>query len=191
MTPYPPERNTWEYPPPPVSRRWFWVALLVIVVSVALAAGLAVTGVKVASKDFPSVIEDHQIVDVIAKECAVMTSTVESMPVAGSPRQQAAILADQDRAVGKMLQAIRLIDPGVRAADKPTDQWLHDWDRLLDARMSYGVLVARGYQPTLRIPRDADGDPIYKRMNDAWLTTTACRVPHVLLSPKEPNIQGV
>ena len=117
-----------------------------------------------------------------------MTATVESMPVSGSPREQAAILADQDQAVEQMVQAIRLVDPDVRAADKPTDQWLHDWDRLLDSRQSYALLVKLGHQPTLRIPRDADGDPIYQRMNDVWLTTSACRVPHDLLSPYPPNI---
>lgn len=191
MTPYPPERNTWEFPPPPVSRRWFWAAILAIVVSVALAAGLAIAGLNVASKDFPSLIEDHHLVDVITQECAVMTATVESMPVAGSPRQRAAILADQDQAVEQMVQAIRLVDPDVRAADKPTDQWLHDWDRLIDARQSYAVLIQHGYQQTLRIPRDADGDPIYKRMNDVWLTTTACRVPRDLLYPEASNTDRV
>ncbi|MDX6277519.1 MAG: hypothetical protein QOJ72_1647 [Nocardioidaceae bacterium] len=191
MTPYPPERNAWQFPPPPVSRRWFWVAIAVIVLSVAVGGGMAIAGVSVAAKDFPSVIEDHQLIDVITQECAVMTATVESMPVDGSPKQQAAILADQDQSVEQMVQAIRLVDPHVRAADKPTDQWLDDWDRLLDARKSYAVLVERGYRPSLRIPRDGDGDPIYRRMNDVWLTTTACRVPRDLLIPYPPDVDGV
>lgn len=172
-------------------RRWFWVAIIAIAGSVLVAVGLGITGGVIASKDFPTLIENHQLVTVISQECAVMTATIESTPIDGSPKEQAAAITDQDQSVKQMVQAIRLVDPDVRAADKPTDQWLADWDRLVQARESYAVLVERGYRPSLRIPRDADGDYIFKRMNDVWLTTDECLVPYDLLNPYPKNIDGV
>ncbi|MCW2800870.1 MAG: hypothetical protein JWQ70_2342, partial [Aeromicrobium sp.] len=91
---YPPERNVWQYPPPRVSRRWFWIAIGTIVGSVLVAVGLGVIGSIIASKDFPTVIENHQLVGLITQECAVMTSTVESTPIDGTPKEQAAAIAD-------------------------------------------------------------------------------------------------
>jgi hypothetical protein len=184
---YPPERNVWQYPPPPVSRRWFWIAIGTIVGSVLVAVGLGVIGSIIASKDFPTVIENHQLVGLITQECAVMTSTVESTPIDGTPKEQAAAIADQDQSVEQMVEAIRLVAPDVRAADKPVDQWLSDWDRLVRARESYAVLVERGYWTSLRIPRDSDGKYIYKRMNDVGLATNECRVPNDLLNPYPKN----
>lgn len=191
MTPYPPEHDVWQVSPPPVSHGWFWAAILAIVGSLVIAVGLGVAGGVIASKDFPSLIENHQLVTVISEECQIMTDSIKSMPVDGSPKQQVAILADQNRAVEQMLAAVRLVDAKIRAADKPTDQWLADWDRLIRARESYAVLVKRGYRPNLRIPRDADGDYIFKRMDDVWLTTTECTVPNDLLNPYPKDIDKV
>jgi hypothetical protein len=190
-TPYPPERNVWQYPPPPISQRWFWVAILAIVGSLVVAVGLGVTGGVIASKDFPTLIQNHQLRTVIGHECRIMTETIESMPVDGTPRQQVAILADQNQAVEQMLEAVRMVDDSTRAADKPTDQWLADWDRLIQARESYAELLERGRRPNLRIPRDADGEYIFKRMNDVWLTTTECRVPNDLLNPYPKDLEGI
>jgi hypothetical protein len=191
MTPYPPERNAWQFPPPPVSRRWFWAAILVMVIGALAAIGLGVTGGIIASQDLPGTIQNEQLITVIGHECRIMTKSVESMPVNGTPKQQAAILADQNQAVEKMLRTIRLVDDDVRAADKPTEQWLADWDRLLHARESYSARLLRGYRPNMRIPRDADGDYIYQRMDDVWFTTTACLVPSDLLWPYSQNIDDV
>jgi hypothetical protein len=189
--PYPPEHNVWQFPPPPVSRRWFWVAIAAMTGSVLIAVGLSVTGGVIASKDLPSVIENHQLTTVIGHECRIMTESIESMPVDGTLRQQADILADQNQAVEQMLEAVRMLPDDVRAGDKPTEQWLADWDRLLQARASYAVLLERGYRPSLRIPRDSDGDYIFKRMNRVWLTTDECHVPNELLNPYPENIDGV
>ncbi len=183
MPPYPPERNVWQFPPPPVSRRWLWAAVLAAVSSLVAAVGLGVTATVIASQDFPSLIENHQLLTVITHECQLMTEAIESTPVAGSPKEQAAILVDQDKSVEHMVQVIRLFDAGVRAADRPTDQWLADWDRLIRARERYAVLVGHGHQPVFRIPRDAHGTLIVKRMNDVGLTSSACRVPAHLLDP--------
>lgn len=191
MSPYPPERNVWQFPPPPVSRRWFWVAILAVVASLIAAVGLGVTGAIIASKDFPSLIQNHQLITVIGHECQIMTESIESMPVEGNQKQQVGILADQNQAVELMLEAVRMIDDGTRAADQPTDKWLLDWDRLIVAREHYADLVGRGLQPNLRIPRDADGDFIYVRMNDVWLVGSTCRVPSDLLSPYPKDIEGV
>lgn len=183
LPPYPQARNVWQYPPPPVARRWLWVAILAVLGSLVGALGLGVTAGYIASKDFPSLIEDHDLLTVITRECQVMTASIHKMPVVGTPKQQVAILADQNRAVEQMLGAIRFVDAGIRAADKPTDEWLADWDRLIRARETYAAQVRRGSRPNLRIPRDASGDRIYLRMDNVWLENPACRVPSDLLNP--------
>lgn len=181
--PYPPERNVWQYPPPPIERRWLWVAILAVVSSLVAAVGLAVTAGFVASKDFPSLIENHTLLTVIDRECSAMTASVRKTPVDGTPKHQVAILADQNRAVEMMVQDIRMVDPAIRNADKPTDEWLADWGRLIDARESYAALVLGGNKPNLRIPRDGDGDRIHLRMNHVWLESRVCSVPSELLNP--------
>jgi hypothetical protein len=189
--PYPPERNAWQFPPPPVSRRWLWVAILAIVSSLVAAVGLGVAGAVIASKDFPNLIEDRHLLTVIGHECQIMTDSIESMPVEGTPKEQAAIVIDQDRAVERMLRAIRQVDARTREADKPTDMWLDDWDRLVEAREQFADLVARGKRPVLHIPRDADGNFVDERMNDVWLTTTECTVPDDLVNPYPKNIDDI
>jgi hypothetical protein len=180
---YPPARNAWEFPPPPISRRWKWIAAAVSLLSVVTAIGLASVAFTIGGKDIPGMIDDDRVLSVISRECDIMTSTVISMPVAGSPEQQAAIIADQDAAVEHMLTAIRSVDAGIRHDDRPTDDWLADWDRLIGAREHYAELVRDGYEPDLEIPRDPSGNGIYQRMNRVWYTDAACIVPFELLTP--------
>ena len=162
-----------------------------VVLSVVVTAGLGIGAYVISTKDFPSIIQDGRLVDVIKRECDIMTSTVDSMPLTGSPTQQLKILADQNRAVTKMLGAIRAVDPDVRRADPPTNDWLADWDRLIQAREAFAELVERGFEPRLRIPRDASGDRIQLRMNDVWLDASACKVPSRLLNPYREDVSDI
>lgn len=191
LPPYPPDRNAWDYPPPPISRRWIWAPILAVTLATLVGAGLAIGGVVIMSKDFPSVIQDDEILSVITRECDIMTETVRSMPVAGSAEEQAQTIWDQDKAILNMLEQVRAVDADVRAADLPTDQWLDDWDALVKAREAFAEQRSNGYELDLRIPRDEDGDRIHERMDEVWFAGEACEVPAELLNPYPEDISAV
>ena len=190
LPPYPPVRNAWDYPPPPISRRWIWAPIIAVVVASIVGTGLVVSGLVISGKDFPSMIQDDQIVSVISRECEIMTETVKSMPITGTPAEQARAVQDQDKAISNMLVEIRKVDDGVRSADPPTNDWLKDWDALIDAREAFAEQRANGYEADLRIPRAENGDAIEKRMDEVWLTDQACEVPDKLLNPYPEDISA-
>lgn len=184
LPPYPPARNAWSYPPPPVDARWKWVAIGVSVVAAVIATGLVTVAVLVGADDYRGVIDDGDLTALIAEECQIMTTTVESMPVNGPPRRQARIIADQDEAVTTMVRRIRSQADDAIRLDQPAEAWLRDWEQLVAAREAYAGGILAGDEPDLRIPRDDDGDEIYLRMDDVWLNDpAACVVPAALLFP--------
>lgn len=188
---YPPQRNAWEFPAPPVSRGWKWAAIAVIVASVMAIIAMSVSIAVIDGKDVPSMIEDEQLVAVITRQCDIMTQTVDSMPVSGTPDEQLAILSDQNRAVSKMLAAIRTVDGAARRSDKPTDAWLRDWELLVKARELYAAALLSGHAQ-LRVPRGPNGKKITVRMNEVWLDDpAACTVPASLLDPYPTDAASV
>lgn len=181
LPPYPPRHNTWQYPPPPVDRRWFWVALTGSCLGLLVGVAALTTAVVLGGRDFPGLIQDEDVVRVIEDECDLMTDTVRSLPVRGTVHEQVTALNDQNRAVRIMLDDIRRrVDV---TADRPTEAWLRDWEQLLRAREEYAAAVVDGRALPLRVPRDDDGRRIVRRMDDVWAQRTACRVPATLLSP--------
>lgn len=155
------------------------------------AAGLIVSAVVIMNKDFPEMIEDGRIVSVIDRECDIMIETVKSMPITGSPAEQADVIADQDKAIANMLAEIRKLDNDVLKADPPTIAWLDDWDALIAAREGFAEQRRNGYETDLRIPRDAHGDRIHERMDAVWLTSPVCEVPEELLNPYPEDVSAV
>ena len=141
LPPYPPARNAWEYPPPPISRRWIWAPIAAVTVALIAGVGLIAATVVINDKDFPSTIEDQRILSVIRRECDIMTETVKSMPIKGTAIEQAQVVTDQNTAITNMLTQIRKIGDGVRRADPPTNAWLDDWDALVVAREAYAETV--------------------------------------------------
>lgn len=188
---YPPARNAWEFPPPPISRRWRWAPIAAVTLAALAAAGLIASAVVIMNEDFPEMIEDDRIVSVIDRECTIMIDTVESMPVMGSPTEQADVISDQNRAIANMLRAIRRLDVDVLEADPPTVAWLDDWDALVAAREGFAEQRRNGYETDLRIPRDARGDRIHERMDAVWLTSPVCEVPEELLNPYPEDVSAV
>lgn len=180
---YPPPINAWQFPPPPVSPRWKWAAIAAGVFGLVGGATMLTIAIAVGSSGAPGLIDDTELTSYIEDECALMTDEVESMPRAGSPKVRAATIADQNDAVEDMLLAIRDLGPEVIDADPPTDEWLADWDRLVEAREAFAENVLDGSVRPLKIPNDEDGDEIYLRMNDVFFYETTCKVPWVLLHP--------
>lgn len=152
--------------------------------------GLIVGAVVITGKDFPSVIQDDQIVSVITRECDIMTETVESMPVTGDPDEQLAILADQNKAVEKMVATVRMVDAQTRKDDHPTDEWLRDWELLVKAREGYAAALLSG-RAELKIPRGQGGEEIIGRMNKVWFDAPVCTVPRDLLNPYPRDLSAV
>ena len=188
---YPPPRNTWEFPPPEVSRAWKWIAVLVGIGGLLAAGTLTTLLVVFATDDFAGFIEDEDLTDTISSQCVLMTLTVESLPITGSTPQQAAAITDQNRAVEIMVQAIRSAHPTKIREDDPAEQWLRDWERLVDARATYAEELLRDPGASLSVPTDADGNDITDRMDDVWLGESVCEVPDVLASPYTDAYSGV
>lgn len=187
-TPYPPAQ-IWRFPPPPVSRAWLVVAILIGILSL-LGFGAAATYLALnAERDIPGFIDDERVIEVAVEECRLMTSTVEGLPMEGSPRQRLGAMADQNEAVTTMVERIRELGAEVREGDRPLARWLADWETLVAERDDYLRLQRRGVEADFALPETSDGDPITERMNTAGIDV--CDVPKVLLRPDLAGTQPI
>ena len=177
---YPPRHTTWQFPPPPVPTRWKWIAVLAGLLGLVGGGALLTTLIVLGDKDLPGVIDDERLTQTVALQCSLMTQTVESMPTDGSPERRAATIADQNRAIELMVEAIREDRADEIRDDRPAEQWLRDWGRLVEARESYARQLLRDPNASLDLPVDGDGDDITERMDDVWLSSSPCDVPDVL-----------
>jgi len=152
---------------------------------VGLIAGttMLVVAIKVGSSSAPGLIDDPELISVIERECHQMTTSVESLPIHGTPRRQAQTIARQNVAIEDMVDDIRSVGQDTLASDPPTDEWLADWDRLVDAREAYAEEVLDGAFAQLKVPTDDRGADIDIRMDDVFLDSSTCMVPEVLLEP--------
>ncbi|MGB9013312.1 MAG: hypothetical protein WCB95_10735, partial [Aeromicrobium sp.] len=190
LPPYPPLR-VWSFPPPPVGRRWFWVALVGAVVSALVGSALVVTAIVLESRDAPGVIDSTTVLSTIEDGCDLMTSDVDSTSMGSSPERITAAIREQNEFVEAMLQKVEALPKRVLAEDRPTTAWLTDWRRLVSARETYAKsLVDEG--PQIRgftIPRNPDGEPITRRMEEALLNPV-CDIPTVLLDPGQRTMSS-
>ena len=150
-----------------------------------LVAGttLLVVAITVGSTSAPGLIDDPEVVSVIKRECGQMTASVESLPIHGTPRRQAQTIARQNVAIEDMVADIRDVGPDALASDPPTDEWLADWDRLIEAREAYAEHLLDGAVVPFRVPYDEDGRHISVRMDDVFIDRSVCEVPEVLVNP--------
>lgn len=180
---YPPPHNVWQFPPPPVSPRWKWLAILVTIVGLLGGGTMLAFIIAIGSDGVPGLIDDSRVINVIERECRQMTSKVESLPIRGTPRRQAQSIAAQNAAIEDMVADIRDLGAELLAGDPPTVDWLADWERLVAAREAYAQMIVEGQTPDLDVPEDSNGRDIYVRMDDAFIEKTTCQVPGVLLNP--------
>lgn len=180
---YPPPHNAWQFPPPPVSPRWKWAAIGAMVFGFIGGSTMLVVAITVGSSGVPGLIDDTELISVIERECDQMTSEVESLPIDGTPRRQAQTIAAQNVAIDDMLADIRSVGPTVLANDPPTEEWLADWEQLVDAREAYAEDLLAGSQHRLEVPHDDRGRDIDVRMDDVFFTESTCVVPEVLVEP--------
>ncbi len=178
---YPPRVQRWRFAEPPVRRGWFWAAVALGPLGVVALVGAFVSMIVLDARDSPGVIDDAEVVPVVAEECELMTSTVEGLPLQGTPPERAQRVRDQNEAVEQMVAAIRDLGDDLLTNDSPLLAWLEDWESLVDVRETYAEAVAEGRSPRLDLPTDDAGDEIIERMNGAGLLT--CEVPEALVEP--------
>ncbi len=146
-------------------------------------ATMLVVVITVGSTSAPGLIDDPDLISVIERECEQMTNSVEALPMHGTPRRQAQTIARQNVAVEDMVDDIRSVGSETLASDPPTNEWLADWDRLIDARESYATKILDGSFAQLDVPNDDRGNDIDLRMDDVFIGSSACEVPEALLNP--------
>ncbi|MGI9084111.1 MAG: hypothetical protein ACR2FE_02330 [Aeromicrobium sp.] len=186
--PYPPDR-IWRFPPSPISRLWLVAAILGGLLGILALGGATAYLALNATRDLPGLIDDRDVVEVAVRECRLMTSTIEGLPVDGSPSDRLDSLEDQNAAIEHMVDRIRSVGPKTRASDQPLDAWLADWEALVSGRADYIGLQRRGADADFRMPRSPDGEPINERMDLAG--GEACPVPKTLLRPDLAGAQPV
>ncbi|MET0821103.1 MAG: hypothetical protein ABWY58_09060, partial [Aeromicrobium sp.] len=141
--------------------------------------------VHIDSGDSPAFIDDDGLTASIATHCALMTSTVGSLPVTGTAQRRSDAIRDQDRAIRIMLDSIRDDTPDAIRADRPAARWLRDWDRLVGAREVLAAELLRDPNASLDVPLDGDGAPVTERMDDVWRGDPVCPVPPAVASADE------
>lgn len=183
LPPYPPPRAAWTFAPPPAQRRWTWLAIVAMLLLVAAGALAVAALVDLEGRDDPDVIDDRALLTIIERECALLGTTVESMPVTGTPREQGDAIVDQNLAIDRMVTSIEGAGGDLVAEDRPARRWLDDWRTLADARNRYVVAALKDSSARFKVPRDSDGAPLPERMNDTFANQSGCAVPPALLSP--------
>ena len=187
---YPPKHTTWEFPPPPTSGVRVVLAVLATVTGLVAAGALVAVVASAGSGDLPGVIEDDALITTIAVECSLMTSTVDMLPVYGTAQQQSDTIRDQDRAIRLMVDGIRSDAAAAIARDRPSEQWLDDWESLVVARERLARRLLREPNASLAVPVDGEGDPVTERMAHVWLGDAACEVPVTIASPDADAMSG-
>lgn len=188
---YPPSHNTWEVGRrPPRPRGPIVLAVLVVLVAACAVTGVVAVVVVASTARGPGTIDDDQLTRVIATQCEIMTATVEASPVDGTAQRQSATILDQNRAVEAMVAAIRVRRTDEIRGDRPAEQWLADWDRLVEARAALARRLLTDPNASLVVPLDRDGDPIVERMDAVWPGDPVCVVPPMLAAPDSDALSG-
>jgi hypothetical protein len=103
----------------------------------------------------------------VVQACKDATKRMLALPVVPNPPTNATVAARataETDALERMVTKVRTIHPDRSAAATALTAWLHDWDRLLDARRTYADEVRTDRGAQIVVPNDA-GSPIFVRMN--------------------------
>lgn len=167
-------------PPLPLGRLWLWFTIAVTTAGISIAAASVVLLALWGSRDYPDLIDSDQVVKVIDAECGRMTQAVNDLAPRGSRHQVAQDIAAQDIAVQKMLDHVSGLGNKVLRSDRPTEAWIRDWQRFIDAREVVARRLIAGRDPDLPPLNDGHGAPIFDRMENA---AEDCPIPDTLLDP--------
>jgi hypothetical protein len=137
--------------------------LAALVVLIGLWAYALVYSVVRRDPERLSSAERAEVIDA----CKGATNRMLALPVVPNPPTNATVAARasaETDALERMVAQVRTIHPDRSAAATALTAWLHDWDRLLDARRTYADEVRTDRGAKIVVPNDA-GAPIFVRMN--------------------------
>ncbi len=159
-----------------------WLARGAVVVAVALVVMSLSKLWSYANADDVEVVEQSHLVAVANAACDRMREATAKAAVGTSAvvRQRVGAINAQNDAVTEMVSTIRRLVPADQlSADRPADEWLDDWGRLVRERDAYARALAAG-KPTPLVLPVVDGRGLESRLDDVGLN---CRVPRVMLAP--------
>ncbi len=179
LPPYPPPHDAWRFPPPPVSRRWLWGAVAASLVAGVALVSLLASVVIAGTRDLPASIDDPELIDAIDLGCMTITNGIDEIDLEGVGVNRASQVTAQNTIVRGVVDSWNGLDADLRASDRPFDDWVADWQRLLDARDGYVEELAIDPNALFTEP-EVDGEPLVDRMNSV---VTGCTVPRELVRP--------
>lgn len=143
--------------------------------------GLSALGMaRFMSHDRIELIERNDVVDQAERACGAMARDLRSL---GSDRLSdsgalAARIREENASAERFVAKVREVGRDALADDVPADQWLSDWERIVEVRATYAdrLETSPAVDPP-DVPTEA-GRPITQRMNDVGV---ACAVPGQLL----------
>lgn len=167
--------------PPP---RPSWWSRLTVALSAAAALGVITCWIYAMATftryDDPQIIDDPSVVSRVESACAQMTTSLAQPVASGSVRavSPTSTIRAQNEAVTTMTSTIRSLGRSSLAQDRPTAEWLDNWDELVRVRANYADDLAAARTTTYIVPR-IDGIPVTFRINEI---SVACEVPAQLAS---------
>lgn len=162
--------------PPP---RPSWWSRLTVGLSAAAALSVIACWIyamaTLTRHDDPELIDDPSVISKVESACAEMTASLAQPVASGSIRavSQASTIRAQNEAVEAMTSAIRSLGRSSLAQDRPTAEWLTNWDELVRVRTNYADDLAASRSTTYIVPR-IEGVPVTFRINEV---SVACEVP--------------
>jgi hypothetical protein len=127
-------------------------------------------------RDHAESIDSRPVHDAALAACKGLRTALESVPP-GAGRSEA-----ENRAVEAMVARVRALGPEALRRDVPTESWLADWERLVEARRRAATSGGK-----LALP-EAGGAPITRRMDDLVKgALRPCQVPLQLYRPAGPS----
>lgn len=160
---------------------WRWVLLGACLLVVGGIGAFTYSVIRYAGHDLPELIDDPVVVSTVDTACTSMTAEVARLTVAPGATwaQRADSVRKQNAAVHSMVRTIEGLGTERIQNDRPTREWLDDWNRLVAARARYADRLAHETNPPWIVPV-VDGRPITARMNNVGV----CAVPETLVSLK-------
>jgi hypothetical protein len=163
--------------------RWrVWAARISVVVAAVVVTVSLHRLWAYANADDPALIDDPVVVRAVDAACAVMrqVTAAEALGLADPLGARVAAINAENLAVEQMVATIRDRVPEVTLVrDRPSIQWLQDWQMLVASREQYARSLATGSPKPMVVPVVA-GKSLVDRLGSVGVD---CAVPRVLLDP--------
>ncbi|MCW2623225.1 MAG: hypothetical protein JWL64_2827 [Frankiales bacterium] len=147
----------------------------VLLGAVAVATlGLYVTSLVLTTQDQAATFDTDPVTTAAKAACTSLRSDLQAMPLlppGSSLEVRQARVRDQSARMRLLVTQVQAVGDRALDDDRPSRQWLRDWDTLAGAREAY---AAGGLVGAFTVPL-VDGQPLTRRMSDIGLRP--CIVP--------------